>query len=427
MSRMKTMGLALAVAASATAGVRADAPAFVGDLTVTTNALTRCVEVAYNLQREAIVTLDVLTNGVSIGGRYLRRQTGAVNRRVTAGPQSLQWLPDPEWAGADGLTLRVRAYALDDPPECLVASLTTNVVRFYESVAALPGGISDKRYATDYLVMRKIPAKGVRCKLGTPTTEPIRGGDPREWLHTVEFTNDFYAAVFPVTQAQYKHIMNSSGGAFTSGADAPRRPVTRIPFSSVRGLTYSWPENGHQVDEASFLGKLRARTGIRSLDLPTEARWEYAARATCGNSLYTGVDVTTSAASTNDVDEVAWTYFNTLTNATVNSTMPVGLKKPNAWDLHDTIGNCFEFCLDYATTDWQTLYGSTVAIDPPGPTTDYSKIINTMRGLRSSSPWPDGKAMPNYRVGARSFQIYGTDSQSWHDYRGFRVFCDASL
>lgn len=427
MAKIKTKGFSLAAAALAMFGARAEVPTFVGELTVTTNALTRCVEVAYELDREAIVTLDVLTNGVSIGGRYMRRQTGAVNRRVAAGPQTLQWLPDPEWDGADGLSLRVRAYATDNPPDCLVASLTTNIVRFYESVEALPGGISDRRYATDFLVMRKIPAKGVRCKIGTPTTEPLRGGDPREWLHVVEFTNDFYAAVFPVTQAQYRHVMSNSGGAFTSGADAPRRPVTRIPFSAVRGLKYSWPEDGHRVDENSFLGKLRARTGIRSLDLPTETRWEYAARATCGNSLYTGVDVTNGAASTNDVDEVAWTYYNTLTNETVNSTMPVGLKKPNAWDLYDTIGNCFEFCLDYATTDWKTLYGDAVAVDPPGPTTGYAQIVNTMRAMRSSSPWPDGKAMPNYRVGLRSFQLYQQDNQSNHDYRGFRVFCEASL
>lgn len=428
MTRMKTTGVSLAFAACAAAGVRADSPAFVGDLTVTTNALTRCVEVTYNLEREAIVTFDALTNGVSIGGRHLRRLTGAVNRRVAAGHQTLQWAPDSEWAGADGLSLRVRAYATDNPPDYLVASLILNeTVRFYETADALPGGLSDPVYATDALVMRKVPAKGVRCRLGTPTTEPLRAANAREWLHTVEFTNDYYAAVYPVTQAQYRRLMGSSGGAFLTGTDAPRRPVTSIAYSAIRGLgSNSLPLGGHQVTDASYIGKLRAFTGIRSLDLPTEARWEYAARAGCGNSLYTGVDLdtATSAASTAELDEVAWTYSNTSTNAVKNSTMPVGLKRPNAWGLYDMIGNCMEICLDYATTDWQSHFGSTIAIDPVGPTTWNTG--SPMCGLRSSSPWDGANALKDYRVGVRFF-VQFTDKDSPHNYRGFRVFCDASL
>ncbi len=65
--------------------------------------------------------------------------------------------------------------------------------------------------------------------------------------------------------------------------------------------------------------------------LPTEAQWEYAARA--GE---------TGPYSGGMLDEVAWYRGNS-----ESETHPVGTKKPNAWGLHDMLGNVREWCADW--------------------------------------------------------------------------------
>ena len=55
----------------------------------------------YTLDSPAVVTFDVLTNGVSIGGRNLRYCVGDVNKYVPAGEHSLTWRPDKAWQDDD--------------------------------------------------------------------------------------------------------------------------------------------------------------------------------------------------------------------------------------------------------------------------------------------------------------------------------------
>jgi formylglycine-generating enzyme required for sulfatase activity len=162
-----------------------------------------------------------------------------------------------------------------------------------------------------------------------------------------------------------------------------------------------WPSNS-VINEDSFMGRLRAKTGLTTLDLPTEAQWEYACRAGTTTALYSGKDLT-GASNCPNVAEVAryrnnagkpegWNFWSTngysyggqpgfQGHTHANKWMgkaPVGSYPPNRWGLYDMHGNVWEWCLDwYAET-----YPGAVT-DPKGPATGARRVL---RGGSSDDP-----------------------------------------
>lgn len=178
-----------------------------------------------------------------------------------------------------------------------------------------------------------------------------RGSDPAEAgrdrdegpRHTVTLTRGFHLGVHEVTQAQWVVVMGENPAAFRRGAEAPQRPVESV----------SWE------DCQRFLARLNAR-GPGRFRLPTEAEWEYAARA----------GTTTRFPWGNDPKE-----WETHTHAWANSrsyaiTHPVGAKPPNAWGLHDMHGNVWEWC-----SDWYGPYAEGAQRDPAGPAVGKEKVF----------------------------------------------------
>lgn len=242
--------------------------------------------------------------------------------------------------------------------------------------------------------------------MGSPTTEPGRGpsGDttgPTSWktcetLHQVTLTQDFYYGIFPVTQKQWHLVMGEPGTPISVGGNVVQEskfrylpatrtlnpkwessPVENLFYAAIRGAVKGSSLTGlsEDVDADSFLGKLRARTGQERLDIPTEAQWEYACRAGATTATYYGgVD----QGSVNTLMDYAWFSRNSNKDGggvasgyakleVVNGGMTheVGLKKPNAWGLYDTLGNVFEICRDRAVrkcTDNDL--GSNPQVDP---------------------------------------------------------------
>ncbi len=342
----------------------ASAPDVAG-VAMTQDPLSRVVTISYTLaDGPAIVTVDVRTNGVSIGGENLWHFSGDVNRVVQPGARTMAWRPDRAWPGHridSGVTAVVTAWATDTPPDAMVVPLDGNggEVEYYADLASVPGGVTNDVYKTVKMAFRKIPAANVSWMMGSPSWELGRTA-ARETPHAVMLTNDYYMGVFQVTQTQYANV---SGGSYPSWATVDRRtrPVEQVSWEDLRGKAtagYDWPADGHAVLSTSFVGKMRTLTGME-FDLPTDAEWEFACRAGTGSALYNGRELTGTTASTNTLNALAryrWgggyldmggTAPKQTTPAAEGGTAEVGSYEPNPWGLYDMLGNVWEWCLDW--------------------------------------------------------------------------------
>ena len=219
-------------------------------------------------------------------------------------------------------------------------SAGANAASYPVSYLAVPptGGFNTDEYKTAKLVLRRIE----------PGTF-IMGDDQSDETHRVTLTEPFYCGVFEVTQRQYELVMGERPGYFTNALYYATRPVERVSYDMIRGTSAGagWPGTS-AVDADSFIGKLRAKTGILGFDLPTEAQWEYACRAGT-TSVYNSGGNTKS-----DLNLLGRYVDNGGSSGAGNpgcgpsgGSAKVGSYRPNAWGLYDMHGNVWERCLDW--------------------------------------------------------------------------------
>lgn len=327
-------------------------------------------KITYDLSGDSgIVLLDIKSGGISIGDAKVAQAVGDVNRKISPGTgKTIWWSCSKESLGVDdtaSLSAVVTAYSLDNPPEVLVLDLAnTNGYMFYKSLAALPdGGLANDIYRTSRLVMKKVPAKGVTFLCGSSANNPAAKYKP----YLATFTYDYYLGIYPVTQGQQKLIDGQAHSQFTSGEDAPLRPVDNYLWGNIRNWK-AWPGEYGLITPTMdcSIGKLR-RFGL-VIDLPTSTEWEYACRAGKWTMFNNGTDDEAG------MDRVGWYSGNS-----GGTTHPVGRKEPNDWGFYDMHGNVFEWCLDkYRDTELQNR--TDIRIDYPGETTTTDGTIKTMRG-----------------------------------------------
>jgi formylglycine-generating enzyme required for sulfatase activity len=254
------------------------------------------------------------------------------------------WGPQSQYAGLDQVNFTVpRSFAErgDLRIQVSAGSVLSNTVTALFRGAVLP--------PTPKMEFVTIPVG--EFMMGCSPSDSACGSDEKP-LHKVQITKSFEIGKYEVTQAQWLEVMRSNPSS-SLGAD---RPVEMVSWTDVQ----------------DFLAQMNARNDSYRYRLPTEAEWEYAARAGTAEPLY------------GNLDAIAWYPGNS-----GNQTHPVGQKQPNAWGLYDMLGNVGEWCQDWYDSSY---YSNSPAADPPGPATQPGLGYRVVRGR--SYAYADGGSSP---------------------------------
>lgn len=217
-------------------------------------------------------------------------------------------------------------------------------------------------------------------------------------VHTVRITRPFLMARTEVTVGQFRRFIEASGYVPESEADGTGGygyNSAYAPDASERGdafegrdRRYSWRNPGfaqtdaHPVvnvswNDATAMARWLSREEGRVYRLPTEAEWEYAARAGSRGRYQNGDDPTAlpDVANTFDADAAPlwpkWRAFAAARRDGHAFTAPVASYAPNAFGLHDMHGNAWEWVSDWYGEDY---YAHSPQDDPQGPASGNVKV-----------------------------------------------------
>ena len=209
---------------------------------------------------------------------------------------------------------------LYDSPESYVGGTLTAAYTISRSVESInPADIQFAPISPGLFVM------------GSATSDAYRNEIPVTQVH---ISRPFEIGQFEITQGQWHAIMGSNPSRNSAcGANCPVENV-------------SWS------DTQEFLARLNAAEDAHEYRLPTEAEWEYAARAG------------TTGDRHGPLDSIAWHIGNS-----GDRIRPVGLKAANQFGLHDMIGNVFEW-----VGDWYGSYPGGTVSDPIGPISGTERV-----------------------------------------------------
>lgn len=289
-------------------------------------------------------------------------------------------------------------------------------------VVVWTGVTNNPAYKTNCLVMRYVPAGSFNM---LPNTD---GGNI-----SVRLTKPYYIGVFEMTYAQCQLIKADRAKMyFTNATDIAMRPMDGCTFVNIRGSTgVNWP-NANDMGASTYIGAIRTLTGDSTFDLPTEARWEYAARAGATTRWNNGSDSTASGLGNPACNILSRTKYTggyvgdpsvgsssyvapTYDVTAANGTAIVGSYLPNAWGLYDCHGNVAEWCLDR----WVTVADLAGGDDPPGSATasDQYRVVRCRA-------WCDGTTS-HYLDQRNSLKIDQYRLSNVDGTVGFRLICEA--
>ena len=227
-----------------------------------------------------------------------------------------------------------------------------------------------------------VPAVYVRIapggyQMGSPAAEAGRNED--ETRHSVYISGAFELQATEVTQGQWHALMGDTPSGFPGcGADCPVENVSwyeSVAYCNALSLAAGLPRCYADADDTDYdrtdansqrqavlrFGPLGC-TGYR---LPTESEWEYAARAGTATASYGGPVGDADCGLDPSLATVAWYCGNA-----GETTHPVAAKLPNAWGLHDMLGNVWEW-----TQDVYGEYPAGASADPRGRAAGDYRVV----------------------------------------------------
>jgi formylglycine-generating enzyme required for sulfatase activity len=268
------------------------------------------------------------------------------------------------------------------------ASLGAGCARNPSSIAVKPSGPSTVVSKSD---IEMVDLPGGLFQMGSSEGNPDEA--PPHRVSIAPFLMD----KFEVTHEMFAKVQLPDPSHWQ---DSPKTPVERVRWndakaycnerSRLEGLTPCYDEKTPDWD---------CNYGADGYRLPTEAEWEYAARA--------GSEIPNGYGAPETLRQYAWFLENS-----DRKTHPVGRKKPNAWGVCDLYGNVSEWCEDVYSPIY---YKESPASNPTGPTSPDADVKRVMRG----GNWNAGPetCRASYRRGERTGN---TDACFATDYCGFR-------
>ncbi len=231
----------------------------------------------------------------------------------------------------------------------------------------------------------------------------IPAGSFRMGTADVEITKPFYMSKYEITYENWKSVMFQYPPA--AQAHVPEdltKPIARITWYDAIEFCneLSKRERFEEVYEIDG-NTITADWDANGYRLPTEAEWEYAARAGGDTKYGKGED-----GNPGDVQQMAWHVSNSNTEV-----HPVGQKQANAYMLYDMLGNVSEWCWDWFGAEYYSTDDK--YIDPRGP-----ENIDGTKVIRGGS-YMDGvnKTTVTYR--------FSMSPSQYQFYLGFRVVRNA--
>ncbi len=346
------------------------------------------------------------------GTKTLRARTFASEPIGRTGSNRLVWNFGADYPDFKAEDLQVTVTATpfsDSTPVYLVVDLSAGAnaesyaVRYTTTAPEHTAGVADA-CKTSELWLKRVKAGTIAMGGGSTNSRAA---------HTCTLTNDFYLAIFSITQAQWENVgydLENTLSAFTNAVYCATRPADSLKYNWLYSH-YSWPDSD-VLSADCFLKRLRDRTGL-NFHLPTEWQWEYACRAGSTAARYPDAQYRCSNNTPNPPAD--YEYYNEEGMwGPAYGTGYVDEYPANSWGFYGMLGNLWEWCANLSPNP--AIAANDVVVEPLGSSTVGLTAKNTRARIVKGGCWG------TQRTYCCAYSLKGYDS--WNDtkkYYGARV------